>query len=100
MNGKKIIKNIFQKKTQYQSFSYFIPTPPTRTTGYREKQFDFIVEKILNGGYQMTHFKTESIDRSEMSGMWVVLILKSTGQVTPLEDILESLERSTSPSAF
>lgn len=58
------------------SFTYFIPAPPMRKSGYREREFDKIMQGILNGGFQIEHINTESI-QGEQPGMFIFAVLKS-----------------------
>lgn len=65
--------SFFQTKNySLQSFTYFIPAPPSRPSGYREKHFDRLLSDFLAIGFDLVTLKTESIP----TGMWVICILK------------------------
>ncbi len=74
-------------------FTYFLPSPPVRKSSYREKQFDRVINQILDSGYHIVEFKTQHITREEMSGMWVIFLLKSSSRALSLDDL--SLEDET-----
>ena len=87
------------KEYQFQMFTYFLPCPPVRKSSYREKQFDRVINRILKSGYEIVHFKTQHITREEMSGMWILFLLKSNTSALPLNDIL-SFEDENDESEF
>ena len=87
------------KEHQFQMFTYFLPCPPVRKSSYREKQFDRVINQILKSGYEIVRFKTQHITREEMSGMWVLFLLKSGAGALPLNDLL-SLEEENDESEF
>ncbi len=58
------------------SFTYFIPSPPHRKSGYREREFDKIMQGILNSGFEIDYINTESVTTPQ-SGMYVFAILKT-----------------------
>ena len=64
--------SLFKKKVKIQTFTYFLPTPPQRKKGFREKEFDSLFAKIVDSGHQLLEMHTEQND----SGMWVILVLK------------------------
>lgn len=61
------------KKIYRTSFTYFIPAPPGRKSGYREIEFDKIMSGILNLGFDIENFATETTP----NGMFIVAILKT-----------------------
>lgn len=61
-------KRIFRR-----SFTYFIPAPPSRKSGYREIEFDKIMSGILDLGFEIEHFNSESTP----NGIFVVALLKT-----------------------
>lgn len=61
-----------KKKQSLQTFTYFIPAPPHRKTGYREKEFDKIMTGILQSGFELADLRTESVD----GGVFVMAFLK------------------------
>lgn len=60
-----------KKVRDLQTFTYFIPAPPNRKTGYREKEFDKIMSGILLSGFELVELKTESVS----GGMYVLALL-------------------------
>ena len=61
-----------------KSFTYFLPAPPERNSGYQEKEFDQIFSYLNNAGYDIIDFKTQSIAYGELNhcaGIWIVCIL-------------------------
>jgi hypothetical protein len=77
------IKRLFtspfkQNQFKIQTFTYFIPAPKPRKTGYREKQFDKLFYEFINLGYKIIDFKTQQcVSGQEASGMWVIFILQA-----------------------
>lgn len=63
-----------------QSFTFFIPSPPARTNGYREKQFDKIFFDFINKGYEILSFNTQASNSQNQSGMWVICVVRATNQ--------------------
>jgi hypothetical protein len=77
---KKILDYYRYKKIQ--TFTYFIPAPPARKTGYREKAFDQLVEELGKLGFKILDLKASPINNSEASGMWVSLTMRSTNKAS------------------
>jgi hypothetical protein len=73
--------SLFKKKVKIQTFTYFLPTPPQRKRGFREKEFDNLFAKIVDSDHQLLEMHTEQND----SGMWIILVLK--GPVDSFIDI-------------
>lgn len=69
---------IFSSLTKYriQTFTYYIPAPPPRKTGYREKEFDKLFSSILRKGYKILTINTQSHSGPEGAGLWVLVTLK------------------------
>jgi hypothetical protein len=68
----------FSKKSSYlkiRSFTYYIPAPPNRKTGYQEKEFDHIFDYLMENDFDIIDYKLESCSNDTSSGMWVVCIL-------------------------
>lgn len=59
-----------------QTFTYFIPAPPERKHGYREKSFDRLIKKLTQMDFKITDIKTQSFNEQSKSGMWVVVSLE------------------------
>ncbi len=60
-----------------QTFTYYIPAPPRRKTGYREKEFDKIFYHFVNQGFEILNVQTQSHTGESGSGMWVLFTLKA-----------------------
>jgi len=75
--AKKVKSN---KKSQdvFSSFTYFIPAPPSRKTGYREKEFDKILSGILQSGFEIIQIQTQTLNTETSSGLFVIILLKTT----------------------
>ncbi len=56
-----------------KTFTYFIPAPPRRKSGYREREFDKIMHGILSDGHEIQDWKMQSTE----GGVYVVFILKA-----------------------
>lgn len=66
-----------KKNYKIQSFTFFIPSPPARSSGYREKQFDKLFYQFINKGYRILNFTTEASTGEKQSGMWVIFIVQA-----------------------
>ena len=93
--AKKTKKNTFKKQT----FTFFIPAPPPRSTGYREKQFDKLFYEFINRGYDVLEFKCQTINtRDSASGMWIICLVQATNEIAEelnLEDDIREIFQST-----
>ncbi len=68
-----------EKVYKMQSFTFFIPSPPPRSTGYREKHFDKLFYEFINRGYKVINFTTQAASAGEKhSGMWVICVVQAT----------------------
>lgn len=81
----------FKKNYKIQSFTFFIPSPPPRSTGYREKQFDKLFYEFINQGYTILNFTTQASTGEKYSGMWLVFIVQATNakaEALKLDEVL------------
>lgn len=63
------------------TLTYFIPAPPHRKTGYREKAFDSLVYKLTELGFRIDDINAQVLSPNDPqvgAGMWVIL------KITPL----------------
>jgi len=60
-----------------QTFTYYIPSPPHRKTGYREKQFDKVFFEFINRGYKILNTQTQASTGQDSSGMWVIFTVQA-----------------------
>ncbi|OUR94863.1 hypothetical protein A9Q84_17295 [Halobacteriovorax marinus] len=84
----------FPNHYKIQSFTFYIPSPPVRKVGYREKEFDKIFYSFINQGFQILEFKTQANSNESYSGMWLIFIVCSLNSDTAelnLDDELKSL---------
>lgn len=61
-----------------KSFTYFLPAPPERNTGYQEKEFDQIISFLQQKGYELININTQAVNYGESSqsaGLWIVCTL-------------------------
>ena len=70
-----IFKRLF-KIYPIQTFTYFIPAPPERKQGYREKAFDGLIQKLTKMNFDIIDIKTQAINNNTKSGMWVITKLR------------------------
>lgn len=66
------------KPSQYwdrKTFTWFIPAPPAKGKGHREKEFDKIMHGILQSGHEIIDWKTQS---AGASGVYAIFLLGST----------------------
>ncbi len=87
------------KDYRIQSFTFFIPSPPHRSSGYREKQFDKLFYEFINRGYKILHFSTQACSGENHSGMWVVFVVKALNEkaeeLNLNDDLSEHLKSSS-----
>ena len=70
-----------QKDYKMQSFTFFIPAPPGRMSGYREKNFDKLFYEFINRGYKVINFSTQAcLTGDKQSGMWIVCLVQATNE--------------------
>ncbi|HXH29638.1 MAG TPA: hypothetical protein VNJ01_02385 [Bacteriovoracaceae bacterium] len=63
-------------KTYYKTFTYYLPAPPSRKSGYRERELDKILQGYLESGFELHSLNTESISH-ETGGMYVLAVFKT-----------------------
>lgn len=64
-----------------KSFTYFLPAPPERNSGYQEKEFDQIFSYLSKQGYDVIEFRTQSLaygEQNHCAGIWIICILGIT----------------------
>jgi hypothetical protein len=60
-------------KIYRSTFTYFIPAPPHRKTGYREVEFDKIMRGILESGFELESLATQTTP----TGIFLIATLKT-----------------------
>lgn len=87
--GKKVTKS-GSLSNLIRTFTYFIPAPPARKNGYREKEFDKIFNGILNSGFDIKDLQTRSVP----TGIFVIIVLKGKNKkVLELDKDLDMQDR-------
>jgi hypothetical protein len=88
-----------EKKIYHSTFTYFIPSPPLRKSGYREVEFDKIMSGLLSGGFELVSLQTVS----STNGIFMVAVLKTNEkkvfQTDLKQDIHEKFKLSHSHSS-
>lgn len=75
------IKQLFSPKSfKIQTFTYYIPSPPPRDSGYREKGFDKVFYSFINQGFEILSITTQANKGPNHSGMWVIATVRSTNK--------------------
>jgi hypothetical protein len=77
-----------------QTFTFFIPAPPERKTGYREKEFDRAIYSFINKGYRLISINTQA---NPLGGMWAIFTVKSTSENTHTLDFDHELPTTDVP---
>jgi len=81
------------------TFTYFIPAPPSRKSGYREREFDKIMRGIFESGLELVSLQTQSVP----TGIFVIAVLKTTNKkIFKLDekfDIQENFRLAHSPGS-
>ena len=79
------------KKLFRKTFTYYIPAPPHRKSGYREREFDKIMQGILQTGFEIESLQTQSAG-GESGGLFVVAILKTNSKKVFDRDVNQDLQ--------
>lgn len=76
-----------------KTFTYFIPAPPHRKSGYREREFDKIMAGILQSGFEIVELHTQSVIKDGNGGLFIIALLKAkTAKVLKLDENLDLQE--------
>ncbi len=73
-------------KLPLQTFTYYIPAPPHRKTGYREREFDKIMQGISQSGFEIVEFHTEAVGGNENGGVFIIVLLRPLNKKAALLD--------------
>lgn len=66
-----------KKQFKIQTFTYYIPAPPARKTGYREKEFDKVFYEFINKGFEILNVQTQAHTGVNSCGMWMIFTLRA-----------------------
>ena len=72
------VKSFFTNKEAYiktRTYTYFIPAPPNRKTGYQEKEFDQICDYLVGKNFDILDIKMEAFANDTAAGVWILCIL-------------------------
>lgn len=79
-----------KKSGTLKTFTYFLPAPPNRKTGYREKEFDKIMHGILQSGFEVVEIQTQAV----ASGFFIFALLRAkTKKIADLDLHLDIQDR-------
>lgn len=67
------------KKVYRKTFTYFIPAPPQRKSGYREREFDKIMQGILSAGFEIESLEAQATG-GDPGGLFVMALLKTNSK--------------------
>jgi hypothetical protein len=82
------------KKSLTKTFTYYIPAPPHRRTGYREVEFDKIMQGILTSGFELLDLKTQAVSTRDQAGLFIVATVKAKDSRTyALDEALDLHEK-------
>lgn len=74
-------------KSLIKTFTFYIPAPPHRKTGYREREFDKIMQGILTSGFELLDLKIQAVGGADNSGLFLVATIKAKDKKTFETDI-------------
>lgn len=66
-----------------KTFTYYIPGPSQRKSGYREKEFDKIMQGILGLGFELVSLQTSTLPH----GVMIVVVIKAKNKKIFDQDI-------------
>jgi hypothetical protein len=61
-----------------KTFTYFIPAPPNRQKGYREREFDKLIFELGKRGHDVLNIEAKTLNTDKSSGLWVIVLLGAT----------------------
>lgn len=95
------LTSLFTRKNSFkiQSFTFFIPSPPARASGYREKQFDKVFYDFINKGYEVISLNTQASTGEKQSGMWIICLVRALNKEAELLNLDEIFHDSIKSKA-
>lgn len=84
--------NFFRKKVRLKTFTYYIPSPPVRKSGYQEKEFDRLFHELAQFGLELHQIHTQA--DPTVGGMWIILVYRCDDDESNKQfvDYLENIE--------
>jgi hypothetical protein len=80
-----------KNKNLIKTFTFYIPAPPHRKTGYREREFDKIMQGILTTGFELIDLQIQAVGGADNSGLFIVTTLKAKDKKTWELDISQDI---------
>lgn len=74
--------NSGKTKSLIKTFTFYIPAPPHRKSGYREREFDKIMQGILTSGFELLDLQIQAVGGENNSGLFIVTTLKAKDKKT------------------
>jgi hypothetical protein len=74
--------NSGKTKSLIKTFTFYIPAPPHRKSGYREREFDKIMQGILTSGFELVDLKVQAVGGPDNSGIFIVTTIKAKDKKT------------------
>jgi hypothetical protein len=75
------------KKLYRTTFTYFIPSPPPRKNGYREIELDKIMRGLLDTGFDLESYSTQS----SPTGVFLFAVLSTASKKVYETDLKQDL---------
>lgn len=95
-------RNSSTKGLPLQTFTYYIPAPPYRKSGYREREFDKIMAGISGSGFAIIDIQVQSVSTQESSGVFIIATIQPLTKKAKLldqgQDIQENFKLAHSHS--
>lgn len=83
-----------KKSNLVKTFTFYIPAPPHRKTGYREREFDKIMQGILTSGFELVSLTAHPVGGDDNSGLFIVSTIKARDKkVFALDESLDIQEK-------
>lgn len=70
--------SVFNKKNTFygtKTFTYYLPAPPARKSGYQEREFDTLTNYLHSLGFELIDIKIQAHSSKDQAGLWLICIL-------------------------
>lgn len=84
-----LLRLIYPSLFPIHTLTYYLPAPPKRSSGYREKQFDRLLFQFLKRGHRLISLQTEAHNAENAGGMWVIITVQALRPQRELDLTLE-----------